>query len=326
MRTGERNTFDSVVGRASALLGAFDARHLSMGVSELSRRSGLAKSTTARLAAELTEHGFLERTNGSDLKLGTELFELGELASLQRKLREVALPYMADLRQVSRQTVHLAVLVDKEVMYVEIVRSRDAPRMPSEVGGRLPAHSAAVGKALLAFSPDSVVQAVIDGGLRPVGPRTITSPGLFLRELRRIKEAGIAYEHEESGHGCGLRCQPHLRPRRAAGGRSVHFRLERQARYPADRTGGQDRRAGADPRTAGTGTGGRLTAGGPLPIRSNSPPGSGKVPTCLVPEHVCWAPGDLRGSPHGRRQHRRWRPPRLSGRPRRPAARGIPGC
>jgi len=212
VRTGERNTFDSVVGRASALLGAFDARHLPMGVSELSRRSGLAKSTTARLAAELTEHGFLERTNGSDLKLGTKLFELDELASRQRKLREIALPYMADLRQVSRQTVHLAVLVDTEVMYVEIVRSRDAPRMPSEVGGRLPAHSAAVGKALLAYSPDSVVQAVIDGGLRPVGPRTITSPGLFLRELRRIKEAGIAYEHEESGHGVGCAASPIFAP------------------------------------------------------------------------------------------------------------------
>ena len=77
MRTGERNTFDSVIGRAAALLGAFDARHLAMGVSELSRRSGLAKSTTARLAAELAEHGFLERTEGSDYKLGTKLFELG---------------------------------------------------------------------------------------------------------------------------------------------------------------------------------------------------------------------------------------------------------
>ncbi len=170
----------TVIGRAAALLGAFDARHLALGISELSRRSGLPKSTTARLAAELTEHGFLERTDGSDLKLGTKLFELGELASRQRKLREVALPYMADLRQVSRQTVHLAVLVDTEVMYVEIVRSRDAPRMPSEVGGRLPAHAAGVGKALLAFSPESVVQAVIDTGLPAVGPRTITAPGLLL--------------------------------------------------------------------------------------------------------------------------------------------------
>jgi IclR family acetate operon transcriptional repressor len=198
VRTGERNTFDSVIGRAAAVLGAFDARHLSLGVSELSRRSGLAT------------HGFLERTDGSDFKLGTKLFEWGELASRQRKLREVALPYMADLRQVSRQTVHLAVLVGTEVMYVEIVRSRDAPRMPSEVGGRLPAHAAGVGKAMLAFSPDDVVAAVIERGLPAVGPRTITAPGLLLRELRRIRESGIAYESEESGYGVGCAASPIL--------------------------------------------------------------------------------------------------------------------
>jgi IclR family acetate operon transcriptional repressor len=210
VRTGERNTFDSVIGRAAAVLGAFDARHLSLGVSELSRRSGLPKSTTARVAAELATHGFLERTDGSDFKLGTKLFEWGELASRQRKLREVALPYMADLRQVSRQTVHLAVLVGTEVMYVEIVRSRDAPRMPSEVGGRLPAHAAGVGKAMLAFSPDDVVAAVIERGLPAVGPRTITAPGLLLRELRRIRESGIAYESEESGYGVGCAASPIL--------------------------------------------------------------------------------------------------------------------
>ena len=66
--------------------------------------------------------------------------------------------------------MHLAVLVGTEVMYVEIVRSRDAPRMPSEVGGRLPAHAAGVGKAMLAFSPEAVVQAVIDH--RPAGRRS----------------------------------------------------------------------------------------------------------------------------------------------------------
>src|ERR1700712_121602 len=96
MRTGESNNFDSVVGRIGAILDAFDNRHLTMGVSELSRRSGLPKSTTARLAAELTTYGFLERTDSAELRLGTKLFELGELASSRRKLREVALPYMAD--------------------------------------------------------------------------------------------------------------------------------------------------------------------------------------------------------------------------------------
>jgi DNA-binding IclR family transcriptional regulator len=212
MRTGERNTHDSVIGRASALLGAYDSRHLAIGVSELARRSGLAKTTTARLAAELAEHGFLERTEGADYKLGSRIFELGSLASRQRQLREVALPYMADLRQVSKQTVHLAVLVGTEVMYVEIVRSRDAPRMPSEVGGRLPAHAAGVGKAMLAFSPDPVVEAVLAGGLPAVGPRTITAPGLLLRELRRIRELGIAYESEESGPGIGCAASPIIGP------------------------------------------------------------------------------------------------------------------
>jgi len=108
--------------------------------------------------------------------------------------------------------VHLAVLVGTEVMYVEIVRSRNAPRMPSEVGGRLPAHAAGVGKALLAFSPEPVVQAVLAGGLPAVGPRTITAPGLLMRELRRIRESGIAYESEESGPGVGCAASPILGP------------------------------------------------------------------------------------------------------------------
>ena len=103
-------------------------------------------------------------------------------------------------------------LVGTEVMYVEIVRSRNAPRMPSEVGGRLPAHASGVGKAMLAFSPEPSVQAVLETGLPAVGPRTITAPGLLLRELRRIRELGIAYESEESGHGIGCAASPILGP------------------------------------------------------------------------------------------------------------------
>ena len=82
--------------------------------------------------------------------------------------------------------------------------------MPSEVGGRLPAHASGVGKAMLADSPEPVVQAVLATGLPAVGPRTITAPGLLLRELRRIRELGIAYESEESGHGIGCAASPIL--------------------------------------------------------------------------------------------------------------------
>ncbi len=211
-----------MVSRIAALLDAFDATHPRIGVSELARRSGLPKTTTARLAADLVRHGLLDRADSGAFKLGSKLFQLGSLASRERELREVALPFMADLRQVSRHTVHLAVLTDTDVVYVEIVRSTGGPRMPSEVGGRLPAHAAAVGKAMLAFSPPEVLAAVLDRGLPAVGPRTITAPGLLVRELRRIRESGIAYENEESAHGVGCAASPVLsETRRAIGAISV---------------------------------------------------------------------------------------------------------
>jgi IclR family acetate operon transcriptional repressor len=193
---------DLAVARVAAILGAFDAHHPQLRVAEIGRRARLPKATTSRLVRDLVTYGLLERS-GVSLRMGIRLFEFGELASRPRNLRAIALPYMADLRQATRQTVHLAVLEGTEVVYVEILRHRDAPRMPSEVGGRLPAHASAVGKALLAFSDDDAVDLVLGQPLRPVGPRTITAPGLLRRQLSRIRESGLAFESQESGPGVG---------------------------------------------------------------------------------------------------------------------------
>lgn len=200
---------DSGVARVSAVLTAFTARHAELTVSDIARRTGLPKSTTSRLVAELVAHGFLER-EGTLLHMGTRLFEFGELASRHRNLRAVALPHMADLREATRQTVHLAVLDQTEVVYVEVLRSRDSPRMPSEPGGRLPAHACAVGKAMLAFSGAAVVDEVCTRRLRPVGPRTITAPGVLRQALERVRSSGLAYEDEESAPGVGCVASPVL--------------------------------------------------------------------------------------------------------------------
>jgi IclR family transcriptional regulator, acetate operon repressor len=209
MCPAERNIADSAVARVAAVLGAFDATHAKLRVSEIGRRADLPKATTSRLVQHLVAYGFLER-DGAVLHLGTRMFEFGELASRHRNLREIALPYMADLREATRQTVHLAVLDGNEVVYVEILRSKDAPKMPSHVGGRLLAHASSLGKALLAFSDPSVVDEVCGRPLRPVGPRSITAPGLLRRELGRIRATGLAYESEESGPGVGCVGSPIL--------------------------------------------------------------------------------------------------------------------
>jgi len=183
-----------------AVLTAFGGGDRELGTSELARRTGLAKSTVHRLAGELADLGLLER-RADAFALGLRLFELGELVSSPRDLRTSALPHMADLRAATRQTVHLAVLDGAEVVYLEILRSADAPPLPSRVGGRLPAHATGVGKAILAASPPEVVDAVLRSGPRRLAERTITAPGLLHRELVAIRANGIAYDHEESHAG-----------------------------------------------------------------------------------------------------------------------------
>jgi IclR family transcriptional regulator, acetate operon repressor len=190
----------SVVRRLAAVLNAFQARDVYLGVNEIARRADLPKSTVSRLVKEMDEAGFLER-KGHQVGLGLQMFEWGERASRRRSVRAVALPFMADLREATRQTIHLAVLDGTEVVYVEILHREDAPRLPSRVGGRLPAHATGVGKALLSASDPDVIDRAIGAGLVAVGPRTIRNADVLRQQLRRAAVSGIAYEHEESAAG-----------------------------------------------------------------------------------------------------------------------------
>lgn len=196
-----------MIARVAAILGSFTPREPVLGVSELARRAGLAKSSVSRIVGELVAYQFLERV-GSGVRLGLRVFELGETAARPHDLRKLALASMADLRNAVNLTVHLAVLEHNEVVYIEILPARGAPRLPSRVGGRMPAHATGVGKALLAWSEPIVVDALVRDGLRKVGPRTITDPARLYRELTRVRADGVAYEREESGPGiaCAAAC------------------------------------------------------------------------------------------------------------------------
>jgi IclR family transcriptional regulator, acetate operon repressor len=194
------DTSTSVVRRLAAVLDAFRAGDVYLGVNEIARRTQLPKSTVSRLVKEMDEAGFLER-KAEKVGLGLKMFEWGERASRRFSVREVALPFMADLREATRQTIHLAVLDGTEVVYVEILQREGAPRLPSKVGGRLPAHATGVGKALLSASEPAVIERAIAAGLVTVGPRTIRNPDVLRQQIRRAAVNGIAYEQEESGPG-----------------------------------------------------------------------------------------------------------------------------
>lgn len=211
MCSAERNGLPlSVVRRAALLLDCLAAGD-SPGISELARRSGLAKTTVFRLVHELASCGLVEVTGGG-VRLGMRLFELGSSVPRQRSLTEAALPYMRDLQQATGDTVHLAVLDRAEVVYLQILRGRGTRQLPSRVGGRMPAHATGVGKAILAFSPPEVAGQLITAGLERRTARTIVAPEALRRELTRIRVSGVSFDREESGPGIVCAASPVFGP------------------------------------------------------------------------------------------------------------------
>ncbi|GHH82104.1 IclR family transcriptional regulator [Streptomyces sulfonofaciens] len=198
MRVNGEEEDRSVIGRVMAILDEVAAEPGEVGLSELARRTGLKKATVHRLATELVERRMLDR-GVYGYRLGFRTFELGHHVQISRLLRNTAQPYMEDLYENSHEIVQLAVLDGTDIVYLEKLAGHRSYRAPSGVGERFPAHCSGLGKAILAFSPDAVVERVLSGGLPPRTPRTITDPVLFRKELDRVRDCGVAYDREE-GH------------------------------------------------------------------------------------------------------------------------------
>lgn len=186
-----------MVGRAALLLSVFDSGHPSLGLSEIARRSTLPKATVHRLAGQLVHHGFLER-DGDGYRLGVLLFELGQRVPRSRVLRDAALPFLEDLFVASRETVHLAVQVGTDVMYIDKLVGHSSGRTPSQVAGRLPLHCTATGKAILASLSEEELDEYLSRPLGRVTRHTIVVPDVLRADLRTVRGNGWAVEREET--------------------------------------------------------------------------------------------------------------------------------
>jgi IclR family acetate operon transcriptional repressor len=195
-----------VIDRALGVLEVLAGEGQPMSLVKLSKRLGLPKSTTMRLLMVLEGHRFVEKSAESGLyRLGLKLFELGSKAVAQFDLTERARPHLERLVSRTGETAYLSVLDGAEALVVERVESSRAVRVPASVGWRNPAHCTAVGKVLLAHTPESRLAAVLGKTrLKAYTQNTITSVARLREELRRVREHGFALDDEETEEG--LRC------------------------------------------------------------------------------------------------------------------------
>jgi DNA-binding IclR family transcriptional regulator len=187
----------SVFGRTLRVIEAFGNDDVGLSLAELSTRTELPKSTVHRIAHGLVEHGWLERT-ADQYALGIRLFELGQRVQLQRfDLHEIAIPFMEDLYEATHEIVNLGVLDGRDVVYLAKIGGHRRVPISTRLGGRLPAHCTALGKAMLAFASVDVFQLAGTAELVAKTAHSITDPATLERELQHVARERTAIDREE---------------------------------------------------------------------------------------------------------------------------------
>ncbi len=191
-----------------------------LSVTELTRRVGVAKSTTSRMCAVLEQRGMLERSDTGRYRLGAKLMEYGHLAKLRHGLSTQARVLLTEVRDAVGETVQLGVPAGADVLYLERVEAVRSLRHSSESYRYTAVHRSSNGKVLAAWNPD-IAQARIRAGLPASTGYTVVVPELFLEELARVRARGYAMSVEESELGGASIAVPVHGPPSAEGDRPV---------------------------------------------------------------------------------------------------------
>jgi len=173
---------------------------------DLLHETGLPKATLHRLLSALVDHRLLAiDPHDQTYRVGLRTLEMAARAWEGLDIRGTAAEDILWLGDKTGETVHLAVLDDTEVVYIDKVESRQRIRMYSAIGKRGPLHCTGVGKAMLAFIDEAQRGALIDRlSLKRFTSNTYATKTSLAKHLAEIRKLGYSRDLEE--HELGIRC------------------------------------------------------------------------------------------------------------------------
>lgn len=191
------------IDRAVAILRCFDARQPEIGISELSRRTGLSTSTVHRLLASMSDNGLVRQRADRRYSLGPLVIRLGRNGGLPDTLREAALPIAREACDAVDETVGIHELLpsDERAVVDQVEGRQELRRTYTEFGVPLPIAHGAPGKAMLAFLPAERREWWLAQPIDPATPTTIADPDVLRRQLEEIRRRGWAYSDAERTPG-----------------------------------------------------------------------------------------------------------------------------
>lgn len=179
----------------------------SMGIRELSGRTGFPPATVHRIIAALVERGYVQQNrNSKSYSLSTRFLEFADGVQQRFDLVPIARPHLEQLSMSTGENVNLCVLDGPVVVYIDHVHSqKHVLRTFTRLGARVPLYATGVGKVYLSRMGTNELDSYLARvRLEGYTKKTITDRNALLEELSLIKERGYAVDDEEKEDG--VRC------------------------------------------------------------------------------------------------------------------------
>lgn len=189
------------VEKALEILRSFSFNSPTLSLTQLSKATGLNKTTVLRLLRTLEKHGFVEASiKDGKYTIGVQIYKLGNIFLNNLDLEKKASPHLSWLANTLNKTVHLCILDEDKALYVDKIESDEQTVriMTSKKGAHAPLHCTGVGKVLLAFQPHARRDSILSGAkLERYTKNTMTDTDVLEKELDGIQKQGYALDLEE---------------------------------------------------------------------------------------------------------------------------------
>jgi DNA-binding IclR family transcriptional regulator len=201
-----KRTYDiTALQRGLKLLHLFSESPRGLTAKQVAGLSRLPVSTVHRFLTNLVSSGFLSCDGDGAYHLGIACFAIGQAAVGQLDIRRLSLPYLRELNQQTRETIHLTVRHGLSAVYVEKLDSPEPLRIHSRIGAAVPLYCTAVGKVMLAYMPAEERDRILpDLGVKRLTPNSVGNLQELKTELYRVHKNGYACDMEE--HEMHIRC------------------------------------------------------------------------------------------------------------------------
>ena len=192
-----------VLDRAMALVGVLSRASGPVSLTRLAGEAELHTASAHRILGALMVHGLIEKTGAGEYDLGVRWLEMGNRLRVRLNIRQVAMPGMQQLAELTGETVNLIVRRGDEAVYVErVTGGQTMIQVVQVVGAHAPLHVTAVGKIFLAEDSASGVLGYAERtGLPAYTPNTLITLEKLRAELDVIRREQLAYDREEAELG-----------------------------------------------------------------------------------------------------------------------------